>query len=146
VLERSISNFKDACGLWHEDRFRPMIYGVMNLILNITWVKNIGLNGVILSTIVTCLSISIPWLIYVIFKVLYKRSAKEYLLSVSKYTVIIGLVATITWLVCSFVNINMYIDLVFKLGICAIVPNIAFAIIYKSNPLFKECLHLLKGR
>ena len=44
--------FKNAQGLWWEDRFRATIEGVFNLVLNIFLVIRIGIYGIVISTIV----------------------------------------------------------------------------------------------
>lgn len=45
------ATIKDAAGLWHSDRFRPLIGAIANLVLNIVMVRFIGLYGIILSTV-----------------------------------------------------------------------------------------------
>lgn len=47
------SVYKDAGGIWHEDRFRPLLSGITNLGLNLLIVKFLGLYGIVLSTIVS---------------------------------------------------------------------------------------------
>ena len=70
---------KDAAGLWHSDRFRPLIGACANLIMNIVLVQVIGLYGIILSTVFSYIFISMPWLIHNLFKFLYNESLKVYL-------------------------------------------------------------------
>ena len=67
---------KDAAGLWHSDRFRPLIGACANLIMNIVLVQVIGLYGIILSTVFSYIFISMPWLIHNLFKFLYNESLK----------------------------------------------------------------------
>ena len=55
------SVYKDAGGIWHEDRFRPLLSGITNLGLNLLTVKFLGLYGIVLSTIVSMVIISAPW-------------------------------------------------------------------------------------
>ena len=62
---------KDAAGLWHSDRFRPLIGACANLIMNIVLVQVIGLYGIILSTVFSYIFISMPWLIHNLFKFLW---------------------------------------------------------------------------
>ena len=67
---------KDAAGLWHSDRFRPLIGACANLIMNIVLVQVIGLYGIILSTVFSYIFISMPWLIHNLFKFLYNEGEK----------------------------------------------------------------------
>lgn len=80
--------YKDASGLWHTDRYRPLITSIINLVLNLILVYFIGLYGIILSTIISILFIGIPWLLNNLFKSLFKQPAKEYLIQLCKYSII----------------------------------------------------------
>ena len=79
---------KDAAGLWHSDRFRPLIGACANLIMNIVLVQVIGLYGIILSTVFSYIFISMPWLIHNLFKFLYNESLKVYLKDLSMYILV----------------------------------------------------------
>lgn len=43
--------YKDAAGVWHQDRFRPLIAAMANLFLNIILVQFWGIYAILLSTI-----------------------------------------------------------------------------------------------
>lgn len=76
---RLLNVFKDAGGVWHEDRFRPLISALVNLSLNLAAVKYIGIYGIVLSTIVALGMIEVPWLLRNIFTVMYDSSLfKDY--------------------------------------------------------------------
>lgn len=47
------ASIKDAAGLWHSDRFRPLVGASVNLIMNIVLVQYCGLYGIILSTVLS---------------------------------------------------------------------------------------------
>ena len=42
--------YKDAAGVWHQDRFRPLIAAMVNLFLNIVLVQFWGIYAILLST------------------------------------------------------------------------------------------------
>lgn len=144
VYEKAISVFKDAAGIWREDRFRPLIYGISNLIVNLILVNYIGLYGIIISTIVTCLAISIPWIIDNVFKLIYKRSKVNYVKALGKYVITIGIAGSINVLVCNMFRLSPFFKLVINGVISLVIPNLIFFLTYKNNPLFKESLQLAK--
>lgn len=121
-----------------------MIYGIANLILNIISVKSIGLYGILLSTIVTCLIISIPWIIKNIFVLIYERKVFPFVLEITEYIFVIVIAGIINYFICSFIYCSIYISFVLKCIVCVIVPNIVFLVVYRRNPLFKECIILAK--
>ena len=59
--------YKDAAGIWHEDRFRPLVTAFSNLVMNLITVQFIGIVGVLISTVISFAVIGIPWLIKNIF-------------------------------------------------------------------------------
>lgn len=71
------SVYKDAGGIWHEDRFRPLLSGLANLSLNLLTVKFLGLYGIVLSTIISMVVISAPWITSNIFKLIFKKKCKK---------------------------------------------------------------------
>ena len=76
---RGATVWYDALGLWDQSSFAPFISGIVNLILNIILVQKIGLNGVVLSTIIASLIIGVPWEIFVIFNQYYHENSRKYL-------------------------------------------------------------------
>ncbi len=49
-IRKVVINYKDAAGIWWEDRFRPYVCMVVNLVSNIVLVQYIGLAGIVIST------------------------------------------------------------------------------------------------
>lgn len=86
------ATYKDAGGIWHEDRFRPLCVTIVNLGLNLLTVRFWGLYGVILSTVVSYLLVGMPWMLHNIFKCLFHRSPVEYVLKIV-YIVFISMIA-----------------------------------------------------
>lgn len=144
VYEKALSVFKDAAGIWREDRFRPLIYGVCNLVINIMLVKVCGLYGIILSTVLTCMVISIPWIVNNVFNLIYHRKKSQYVQSIIFYSAVICIASVINYFICSMINIGLIGDLVARGIISLIVPNLIFIIVYHKNQLFKESILLVK--
>ena len=72
-----LQTFKSAAGLWHQDRWKPIVAGVVNLVLNVSMIGWIGLDGVILSTLVAFLVIEIPWEAAVLFRCYFDRDPAD---------------------------------------------------------------------
>ncbi len=57
--------FKGAAGIWQEDRWKPIVAGMFNLALNLSFVlflpEEYKLDGVIFSTTISFICIQIPW-------------------------------------------------------------------------------------
>ena len=70
--------YKDSAGIWHSDRWRPLVTAILNLILNLILVNIIGIYGVLLSTVVSTLIVGMPWLIHNLSKEVFKISLDKY--------------------------------------------------------------------
>jgi O-antigen/teichoic acid export membrane protein len=139
-----ISVYKNAAGIWWEDKIRPLIGIAINVILNIWWVRYIGINGVILSSIVNTVLVSIPWSAYFLFKCYLKISLKKYLLKLIRLTVITTLSGGVTYAICNVVSIHSdIITLIVNAVICLIVPNVLYFIYFKSTRQLDEILHFV---
>lgn len=80
-MRRSTLTFKDATGTFYQDRWKPLIEGVTNIILSIILVKIIGVAGVIAATIITNLVICHTVEPYVLFKNAFGSSPKKFYLT-----------------------------------------------------------------
>lgn len=129
--------YREAAGLWWEDRFRPLVATMVNLILNILLVQVIGMNGVIISTIICTIFINVPWGSYILFKNYFKISLKEYFVQLFYYIFVTNLTAFITLFVCNFLPKTGWAILFVKMLICCVLPNIVFYIFYRKTKEFK---------
>jgi len=133
-IRRIILTYKDAAGIWWEDRLRPYIMIVVNIVSNLILVNIIGLSGVILSTILSML-VSIPWENYTVFKFVFHSTAKQYYLRMLYNTFCCALICAVTWWLCSLIP-HGWTGLVFQIAICVTVSNVLFILLnIKSRDL-----------
>ena len=143
VLAMVWATIKDAAGLWHYDRFRPLIGALANLFMNLVLVNIIGLYGILLSTVLSYLLISMPWLVRNLFHLLYKRPMKDYLSKLAKY-VAVGLVSCIvTIVICKFIKLDGISALIVYGGIAIVVPSILQVFFYMKMQEFMESKELI---
>lgn len=133
--------YKDAAGIWWEDRFRPYVCMVVNVVLNIVLVQVIGVSGIILSTVFS-LFISIPWENYTIFKYVFNRSSKPYYgrMLLSAGTMLLA--GAVTWWICSLLSDSIP-AFILKMCICVTVPNAIFALLNCKRPEFHEMMRMV---
>lgn len=136
--------YKDAAGMWHEDRFRPLVTSLTNLILNLLTVKYMGLLGVLLSTVISFAVVGIPWLIKNLFTQIFHISPKAYLKRFGIYLCISIVAAGITFIICSYVKADGLSELFLKGIICCIIPNMIFIVCYHRFAEFKKAILLIR--
>lgn len=134
-IQRTILTFKDAAGLWYEDKLRPYISMIINLISNIILVQFIGIYGVVLSTIISFL-ISLPWANKVLFENLFHSSHRMNLVKILKYFVITAIACVATYCFCCICRGGL-LGLIERIILCCFIPNIIFVLIsFKSEEFF----------
>ena len=92
--------YKDAAGVWHQDRFRPLIAAMVNLFLNIILVQFWGIYAILLSTIISYVFISMPWMISNVFKYVFHRSWKQFMKEFVTYFIAACIITFLCCILC----------------------------------------------
>lgn len=129
--------YKDAAGMWREDWKKPYVSAGVNLILNIILVNIIGVNGVLLSTIISFVFVSAPWESVVVFKTLFKRPVMLHFKSLFKYIALCLISAIFTYKICDMIIMkSLIMQLGVKFIVCLIVPNLVFFSVTNKTDAF----------
>ncbi len=142
--KRLVVTFKDAAGMWWEDKWKPLVAGLVNLAINIALVRTIGVNGVIISTIITYLFIEIPWETTVLYRCYFKSSMVEYFKRHFTYFLVVLLAGFATYAICACLPDAGVLPFLLKGVICVIVPNLILTVFYHKKPEFAEAISLGK--
>lgn len=144
-LNAVLNVFKDAAGIWHQDRFRPLVVSLSNLALNIATVKFLGIYGVLLSTVVTMAFVGVPWVTSNLFKNIFdKKDMFDFVKMMILYFLQITVACFITFLICSVINVENILGLIIKLLISVAVSMVLFGVVNKKTSEFKDSISLLK--
>ncbi len=79
-MRKATMSFKDAAGLFYNDRYKPLLEGIVNLILSLIFVFIWDIVGVLLATIITNIFITHIIEPYVLYKHGFDKSPKKYYL------------------------------------------------------------------
>ena len=139
-----LNSYKDAAGIWHKDRFRPLITALSNLILNLILVNFIGIYGVILSTVLTMLGIGMPWLIHNLFTELFKKSARKYLIQLFKYTITVFISVLLAYMICIVIDGCSIISLIIRGIICIVISNLIWILTYRKSAEMIGTISIIK--
>lgn len=128
------ATYKDAGGIWHKDRFRPLCVTIVNLGLNLVAVRYWGLYGVLISTIVSYAFVGMPWMLQNIFTTLFKRSIFGYLFHMIKGMTATFLGCFVSAQLCKLIFSEGVEGLVIRLVIPTVVSNgIFLAVFFRSR-------------
>jgi O-antigen/teichoic acid export membrane protein len=138
------NTFKDAAGLWYEDRFRALLTSLVNLILNLLFVRYIGLYGIIASTVLSILLVGMPWLLHNLFTLLFRRSVSGYLGELAKYTAVTVLSCFVSYFITGRIDLDGVPALVVNAVVAVSVPCSMYLVFFRKNEHFHSTLALAK--
>ena len=136
--------YKDAAGLWHKDRFRPLITSLANLFLNIVLVQYIGIYGIILSTIISMLFIGMPWLLHNLFSTLFEQKMGSYLKELLKYLLATLLSSVLSYVFTSLLALHGVLALIVNGMIAVGVSCVVFLFFFRKNEYLRYTIKLAK--
>lgn len=137
--------YKDALGLWWEDRYRPIVAAVVNLVVNIILINIIGIAGVIISTFLCSVFISTPWGNIVLFRSYFKKGLREYFIKLIYNYIVTFAICVVTYIICIKVPLSSIWGLIVKGMICCIVPNLLIILCYFKSEEFKDTIEFMKN-
>lgn len=136
--------YRQAAGIWWKDKYRPIFEAILNLTLSLILIKKIGIEGILISTIITMSFINFFWAGHILFKSYFKRSMIEYINHSLLYLFNTIIVVIITYVLCNTITDNGYLSFILKIMICIVVPSILLIVIYSKNKEFNSFKMLIK--
>ena len=131
--------YRQAAGLWWQDRIRPVVEAAGNLVLNILLVQVIGVHGVLLSTIICLVTVNAVWGSRILFRHYFAGLGHGgYLLRMLFYAAAAVLCCAVTSALCGLIELEGVAELACRLAICLIVPNLMIPMLYRWLPEFSD--------
>ena len=136
--------YKDASGMWHEDRFRPLAAALTNLILNLILVQFIGIYGILLSTVLAIVCVGMPWLMHNLFTIIFeKKHMWHFIGRLAKYTFVVFISCVVTYFICSRFSLGVISTILVRGVICLIFPNLIYFFVFRRTKEFQQSLQLV---
>lgn len=144
-MRKNALMFRDATGTFYNDRWKPLIEGITNIVLSVLFVKLIGVVGVIIATIITNLIICDIVEPYVLYKNAFNTLPRRfYLMNYAMIAIFTAGLFVMNHFMQTFENnwielfVNGCISVVISLLMCIIV-------LVLNGKLFKDILIELRA-
>jgi O-antigen/teichoic acid export membrane protein len=144
-MRNSITTLKTTSGIFHEDRYAPLVQAVINLVISITLVQKIGITGVFIGTLFSALAVPFWTTPYLVYKKVFFKPISTYFISYSVFLVMGMGVFSITKYIGDFINPHDFKTLIIKGSITLLIPNIIYVFIYHKTEEFKYLYGIVKG-
>ena len=132
-MRATLLTYKDSLGIYHPDRYRPIMEGAVNLIGSIVLVKFMGLSGVILATIISNVSLN-TWIEpYVVYKEGFDRKWTDYLIHYIRYIVCLAAVGCVVTVLANHILVYNYVQFFIK---ACVIAGVSFILILLLGVVF----------
>lgn len=141
-----LNMYKDAAGIWHEDRFRPLVTAFVNLGLNLIMVQFCGIYGILLSTVLSMLLVGMPWLLVNLFTTIFeKKMFKLYLKPLMKYIVVTAIVVVLSVCACRIMNLSGFLAVILYTIVCGVLTVFVFVLLFRKSVEFERAIVILNN-
>lgn len=146
-MRKAVLMYKDACGLFWNDRYKPIAEAIVNLIAAIYLAQQYGVIGVvcggIISTLATCFWVE-P---YVLFKYGLKLKLKDYFKDYFKFTVATILCAVVSKLAYGylFTKVNL-INFIAGMILCVVITTSIWLLLFWSREEMQYIIQTIKSK
>ena len=127
--------YRDAAGLWTKDWLKPYVGMVINIVGDIVLVKCLhSVAGVLLPTVFVFFVVYFFWEAYVLFRYLFERSWKEYLIKMLFYSLLCFGLCALCYFCCVHVApANSLLSMVIRLPLLVVLfSGIWFVVSFRS--------------
>lgn len=140
-----VGAFRQANGLFVQTKYLALMQALLNLGISVILVKPLGILGVLLGTVLSCLLTQMWYEPMVIYRSVFKRNVITYYIKLLFYYSITIMNCLIVMGIMRFVQTtNLWVILLIRIGLCLLVPNIVISVLFGRMTEYKECVSLLK--
>lgn len=145
IMKFTAASFKNAAGIFYEDRFIPLIESIVNLISSIVFAKLFGISGIIMGTITSTLilyTFSYPKYVY---KGLLGKRIKDFYLYNLKYLLFTFILIVFSYFINNiFIFENFLLELLKVTIIVSIIYISMIFIVYRNDSKLAYVKELVK--
>lgn len=137
-MRKVINLFKEASGIFFEDRYIPLIESLVNLVASILLVKVLGLAGVFVGTMISTIILFIYSYPKYVYEPLFKKSKYVFFKEQIYYMGILIIAFICTHGFAKIITINnILLNLGLNLIAVLLIPNILFFLFFYKTEEFK---------
>ena len=148
-IRRPANTFKHCAGYFRNDRYKPYIESLINLVTSIWLAQKYGIGGVFMGTAIATITACIYVEPYILYKHFYERNVLEYFKMFFKYLIVTILSVVIINLFALPIRSINYLSFIYQMGLCTIIPNVLFYIFFrktKEMDYFKKLMMKMLGK
>lgn len=139
--------YRQAAGLWWQDKLRPVVESAVNLILNIVLVKVCGVTGVIYATIFCLVFINAVWGAHILYRCYFiDQSYMKYLKSLLWFGIVTFFACFISYAIFNrLVPDGEVVQWICRIFTCMCLPPVLFWIVFHRKEEYREAVEFIRN-
>lgn len=143
-LREMLLTYKTSLGLYWEDRRRPLIEGLVNLVVSVILGYFWGFNGIIIGTIVSNVFVNLMIEPVTIMHDGFNTSVKKYYIKAGERLLLAIVTCGIAYAINSFIPATGFAEIIIKTLVTVAVIVMAYIIVYFRNENARLIMKTLK--
>lgn len=138
--------YRQAAGLWWQDKVRPVVEAVMNLGLNIVLVRAFSVAGVLYATILCLVFINAGWGAHILYRYYFRdQSYTKYLKSLVQFGILTFLACLICYGIFTWLTpLELIIQWICRIFLCMLLPPFLFWLVLHRREEYREALQFIQ--
>lgn len=137
-MQGPVSIFWSSLGMFHKDRYVPLTESILNIVISVLLVQNMGITGVIIGTMASMLLTSFWVSPYLFYRQYLKKNPMRYFFLYIRYLAVICLAGVLVDLLCGRIRGTLPGILILR-GLAAMtVSNLLLFLIYYRKKEFQD--------
>lgn len=142
---KAVITFRNAMGIFQQDKWKPVLEALLNLIFSIVLTYRYGLVGVFLGTILSMLFSCVFVEAYILYKYGFEKNVSEYCKIYMKNFVVLLLDIVITSYLINLFKSSSIIYFIIKVIVAVIISNLVIFMFNIKNEDLKFFINKLKN-
>ncbi len=148
-MRKSMEIFYNSNGLFWHSRYKSVVEAAINLVVSVILAEKFGMIGIFIGTLVSSVSTTMLWDVYVLYKYGFNKKFKnyitDYILKFIYYCLITIIIYILTSLIGGIIGTDSIIKLLLLCLLDFIVFTLAIFILFWHTSEFKWVLNKVKG-
>ncbi len=147
-VQKTAEQFKAACGLYWEDRYRVFVESIINIIVSVLLAKRLGVLGVLIGTLVSDIAVTFWLEAKIVFdNVLGKKPWLYYLKNVAYFAVCMVLCFLVKWAgAFLFQGTTGFLMFMGRAVVTGLLSILGLCIVFLRNAYFRKSLKIVMNR
>ena len=144
-MQNAVYAYKNTMGLFRYGQYLLLLTASINLVLDFVLGNTMGIFGIFLATLIARIATNVWYEPYAVFRYGFNLSPFNYLKKYIEYIAVLMVAGSMCYFLCSLCRFHVFVNVVVKVVICSVVPNLVFYLCYHRTKEGKYLLNLAQG-